>query len=660
VPGCRQIFIHGLAMSFEGRWRQSLGASSQSTEFIMRSLILFCLASFVVGCNNSIPTDTHPEETTSGLLLDGEGTSSEESGPEGSGSTESEIEESDSEDERSADEYSDTGTPSGDSSVPPVDADEDGWFSYEDCDDNDERIHPGAPEFCDGIDTDCDGRNDPPDAVDAQIWFRDADNDGFGTPLDTIPSCDHPGSSWVENDLDCDDMDRDVHPEAEEVCDGIDNDCDGVVDPDDSLDAVEWFFDADGDGHGGAAESYMGCSSSGVEWVSGSGDCDDMIPEVHPEAIEYCDGIDSDCSGSEATEIATFFPATGDPLDVTAELTESTFYASEVGRLSLCEGDWSGRILIDTGITTGTTSTFTVEGIGDVVLDANGEGSVIEVLGGIEALHVLNMEITGGDAERGGGISAAAVELELEDVALTLNTAVEIGGAIYVNEGNVVMRRVEIVENLSEGIFFGGGGVYVGIGNVFMESSSMNSNHAEGMYSSGGAVFILMGEVSMTNSAIESNTAVLAGGGVNIGYGSLKMVGSIFEENEAINGGGAYVGGDVFMSDSVFLKNRSTAQGGGLFLNNSSGWNSLECQSLESGSHGFLRNEAGSTGSAVHVGNSEFSAVFSDECDWGMGTTDNLDEDLRLGPFDGEAGTNASFVCEGTDCSGEIGMIVSP
>ena len=113
----------------------------------------------------------------------------------------------------------------------PVDIDEDGWSEDLDCNDLDARIHPGAPEFCDGIDTDCDGVIDPNNAVDAEIWFRDLDGDGYGNPEDTVNACLHPGVPFVAEGGDCDDTMETIHPGAPEIWDGIDNDCDGRIDP---------------------------------------------------------------------------------------------------------------------------------------------------------------------------------------------------------------------------------------------------------------------------------------------------------------------------------------------------------------------------------------------------------------------------------------------
>ena len=93
-----------------------------------------------------------------------------------------------------------------------------------DCNDDDELIHPGADEFCDGVDTDCNGRLDDDYALDAPIWWADADGDSYGDPDVTTTACRLP-EGYVDNDLDCDDANPNINPGADEVCDDIDNNC---------------------------------------------------------------------------------------------------------------------------------------------------------------------------------------------------------------------------------------------------------------------------------------------------------------------------------------------------------------------------------------------------------------------------------------------------
>ena len=101
-----------------------------------------------------------------------------------------------------------------------------------DCDDLNEWIYPGADEFCDGIDNDCDEDIDE-DAVDSTTWYVDTDGDGYGDSADatTVAACDMPdGYTDVELATDCNDSDETIYPEAPELCDELDNDCDDEVD----------------------------------------------------------------------------------------------------------------------------------------------------------------------------------------------------------------------------------------------------------------------------------------------------------------------------------------------------------------------------------------------------------------------------------------------
>ena len=110
-----------------------------------------------------------------------------------------------------------------------------------DCNDANEDIYPGADEYCNLLDDDCDDVVDN-DAVDATVYYPDEDEDGYGDVSAPIRSCD------VEVDLtevggDCDDSDPDINPDAIEVCgDGVDSDCNGSGGPfdDDDGDGISW------------------------------------------------------------------------------------------------------------------------------------------------------------------------------------------------------------------------------------------------------------------------------------------------------------------------------------------------------------------------------------------------------------------------------------
>jgi hypothetical protein len=96
---------------------------------------------------------------------------------------------------------------------------------------------------------------------------------------------------------DCDDTNPNIHPDAAEVCDGVDNNCDGAIDGDDAVDRPSWYLDGDGDGFGVKAEAVLSCEAPDG-YVAKSGDCDDDDEDINPFADELCDNrIDDDCNG---------------------------------------------------------------------------------------------------------------------------------------------------------------------------------------------------------------------------------------------------------------------------------------------------------------------------------------------------------------------------
>jgi len=163
-----------------------------------------------------------------------------------------------------------------------------------DCDDTDASISPEASDTPDnGIDEDCDG-------FDLLTWYQDADGDGFGNANFKKEANTQP-AGYVADDTDCDDTEANNYPGNTEVCDGIDNDCDGLIDDeDDSLSgASTWYADADGDGYGDASDSITSCSAPSG-YISDNTDCDDSDASIYPGAEETPnDGIDQDCNGSD-------------------------------------------------------------------------------------------------------------------------------------------------------------------------------------------------------------------------------------------------------------------------------------------------------------------------------------------------------------------------
>jgi hypothetical protein len=108
------------------------------------------------------------------------------------------------------------------------DNDSDGYVATSDCDDNNASVYPGADEICNAIDDDCNGFAD--DGLLFTIYYADTDGDTFGDASNTSSTCDGLPSGYVNDNTDCDDSENTVYPGAEEICDGLDNDCNGDYD----------------------------------------------------------------------------------------------------------------------------------------------------------------------------------------------------------------------------------------------------------------------------------------------------------------------------------------------------------------------------------------------------------------------------------------------
>ena len=110
-------------------------------------------------------------------------------------------------------------------------------------------------------------------------FYADGDGDGFGDADSSVEACDAP-TGYVTDATDCDDAEASAYPGADEVCDDVDNDCDGTVDNDDALDASTWYADADTDGYGNGDTTTTACEQPSG-YVDNADDCND------DEALAY-------------------------------------------------------------------------------------------------------------------------------------------------------------------------------------------------------------------------------------------------------------------------------------------------------------------------------------------------------------------------------------
>jgi hypothetical protein len=150
-----------------------------------------------------------------------------------------------------------------------------------DCDDADATANPGATEICDGIDNDC--QNGADDGLNFGTYYADSDGDGYGDPTIPDSSCSGAPMGYVVDMTDCDDGDGSTFPGASELCDGMDNDCDGTFDEGCAMGDDDDSSPGDDDDDDDASNP----------WPEGSPPSGDLVDSI----VECSDAMDNDGDG---------------------------------------------------------------------------------------------------------------------------------------------------------------------------------------------------------------------------------------------------------------------------------------------------------------------------------------------------------------------------
>lgn len=461
-----------------------------------------------------------------------------------------------------------------------------------------------APSTIDGdgdgvspADGDCDdGRDDVYPGAPELCDGRDNDCNGV-TPANEADD-DNDGVRICEDD--CDDDDRRVYPGAPEICDDKDSDCDG-----DNPDRA----DADDDG-------YSICDD----------DCDDDEPNIHPGLTELCDGLDNDCSG-EADDIDAdedgrsvchgdcddddkdVYSIIVDPNRNPAEPagTDADPYTDIATALENLEPTCHTVFLYDDtyeislDLSGEQALVFQGESRDDTVL-VPGEGSRVFVLQDRVDLILRDLTVANGTgAGDGGAITASFSDVALQGVLLRDNTAEADGGAISVASGALVARDVEARDNAAGD---DGGAIAVFSGTLDAADSRFAGNSGN----RGGALLAEASTASIRDCEISGNTARDTGGGLLVQAGSDHVLERLWVYgNTAVNGGGGMLMNEITDGTSVFRNNRvqendGGSVGGGLAITGGTA-------AFTVANSTFAGNESSGDGGGIHVASTVASGL---------------------------------------------------
>ncbi len=571
----------------------------------------------------------------------------------------------------------------------------------QDCDDSDASVNPAAIEVCGGSDEDCDALvDDDDDSLDtetATIWYRDLDSDGYGDAEDQSLACEQP-AGFVDNDLDCDDVRNGVNPDAEEGCDGVDTNCDGVLpegeeDDDgdgqrgcdgDCDDAQETVYEGapelcdglDNDCSGAAqdgeadddGDGYVECEVDSGGWggqpITGGEDCDDEDADSFPGADEYCDGHDDDCDGDidevDSVDVSTWYAdvdgdgygdasssevACDQPSNTVSDDSDcdDTDAARNPGEIEVCDGvdnDCDGNTSED-GLVT--------------FVDSNSAVSDLTSSFGTSTVSAVTLA-TDGELTFCDGTYYATVALEA-DVVLSGQSGVA-ADVVLTSDGSGSVLTVETdgVEVFIEAMTVSGGNGQQGASLNCDASATValeNVVLSDGVAVDGGAVYSEGCEVSIDDSELTGNEATV-GGAIAVLDGNLTLSASTVHDNIAEYGGaiavyGGYGDAAASMDGTQVYDNDSDY--GTVWISGDGGNADFECIGTTTTSSGLSSN---TDGYGAFLLADEGSGLTLDTCDTGSSTNsdDNspgdvytlLDNTLALD--DDESLSCSDGVCE--------------
>lgn len=395
-----------------------------------------------------------------------------------------------------------------------------------------------------------------------ELFYADVDGDGFGAgpAAPDAPDCSAPGG-WVADATDCDDSDPAVLPGAQEVCNSIDDNCDGVVDTD-AVDQSSWYVDADGDGVG--AVEVIACDAP-AGTVARAGDCDDTDATITPDATESCNAVDDNCDGaadegfmdtdSDGTpDCRDDCPVWVGPDGVAGDGSESSPYASINDAIAL-RGEVCDEIIVQAG----TYEESVI--VGTEAVDYTGADTRnVSITSEFAWLHGDYRVLV--DLDSDGFVDDVDCDADPEDgyqVIITPDPILSFGPGMVINGGQDASTTIT-------GITFWGG-----------RGTDVWSDDGD---DKGGGMYIQDSSPTITNVIFRCNSVAQRGGGLYASNADSLIQDSIFQSNAVTQdsngaGGGLELGGGspIFIGN-VVLDNSATAEdpagnpdGGGMILN---------------------------------------------------------------------------------------------
>jgi len=375
---------------------------------------------------------------------------------------------------------------------------------------------------------------------------------------------------------DCDDSDAAVNAYATEVCDGIDNNCDGVIDEPAASDASTWYADVDADGFGDARSTTIGCAAP-RGYVADATDCDDDAAEVNPGATEACGGADEDCDGA---------------IDELGARGEHAWYADIDGdgfgdpasEVVSCEAPYA---TITDGSDCDDTDVDVFPGAVELCDERPNDCATADIWTGADEAGVVSYVATDGvwaDVTSSFSAATAATYSLASSGTYAFCPGTWYTKLVGANDSVTILgvygADVTTIENNS------GAGSVLSLNQGAVAVRGLTLTGGSGTSGYGGAIFAVWSGAVPTAPSLTVDACVLTGntagqyGGGLATYGAawVEIANSVITDNTAVLGGGVAVGDDatVIVSDTRISDNLATttalggADGGGLWIGDAS------------------------------------------------------------------------------------------